>query len=61
MLATLHFESPSDGNVKITFYCEPRDPTDKELAVFEASKLDHQKGWGAGMDQLASYPETRQT
>lgn len=55
MLATLHFESLSETKTKITFYWEPRNPTEQELAVFEASRADHQKGWGAGMDQLVAY------
>jgi len=55
MLATLHFESLSESRTKITFYWEPRNPTEKELAVFEASRADHHKGWGAGMDQLVTY------
>ena len=55
MVATLHFESLSDTKTKITFYWEPRNPTDEELAVFEASRADHHKGWGAGMDQLVAY------
>ncbi|MBX2835667.1 MAG: SRPBCC domain-containing protein [Gammaproteobacteria bacterium] len=55
MLATLHFESLSESRTKITFLWEPRNPTEKELAAFEASRADHQRGWGAGMDQLAVY------
>jgi len=55
MLATLHFESLPENQTKISFYWEPRNPTDKELVAFEASRADHHKGWGAGMDQLAIY------
>ncbi len=57
MLATLHFEAVDDTRTKLTFLWEPRNPTSKELAVFEASRADHGKGWGAGMDQLARYIE----
>lgn len=59
MLATLHFESLSESRTKITFNWEPRNPTDQELAVFEASRADHHKGWGAGMDQLVAYLAAR--
>jgi len=55
MVATLHFESLSASRSKITFNWEPRNPTEEELAVFEASRADHHKGWGAGMDQLVAY------
>ncbi len=59
MLATLHFEELAKGKTKITFYWEPRNPTAEELAVFEASREDHQGGWGSGMEQLATYLATR--
>jgi len=55
MLATLHFESLSENKTKLTFYWEPRNPTEEELAAFEASRADHHKGWGTGMDQLVTY------
>ena len=55
MLATLSFEELSESTTKITFLWEPRNPTPEELAVFEASRADHHKGWGAGMEQLANY------
>jgi len=58
MLATLEFEALSASETKITFYWEPQNPTDEELAVFEASRADHHKGWGAGMDQLVAYLNT---
>lgn len=55
MLATLHFESLTEKKTKLTFYWEPRNPTAEELAVFEASRADHHKGWGSGIDQLVAY------
>jgi uncharacterized protein YndB with AHSA1/START domain len=55
MLATLYFEEVADNKTKITFNWEPRNPTAEELAVFEASREDHGKGWGAGMEQLHKY------
>lgn len=59
MVASLHFESLETNKTKITFNWEPRNPSEKELAVFEASRADHHKGWGAGMDQLVSYLATQ--
>lgn len=55
MLATLYFEEVSDSTTKITFLWEPRNPTAEELEVFEATRADHPKGWGAGMEQLRNY------
>ena len=58
MLATLLFEDVSPHKTKLTFIWEPRDPTSEEVEAFEASRSDHGKGWGAGMDQLHKYLET---
>ncbi len=63
MLATLTFEDlsvdeKSEPKTKITFLWEPRNPTPEELEVFEASRADHGKGWGAGMEQLSHYLST---
>lgn len=58
MLATLEFEEIADDKTKLTFLWEPRNPTSEELAVFELTRAGHNKGWGAGMDQLDTYLET---
>ncbi len=55
MVATLEFEDTTAGGTKLTFYWEPRNPTPEEIEVFEASRADHGKGWGAGMEQLHNY------
>ncbi len=55
MVATLTFEELGEKRTKLTFLWEPRNPSDEELKVFEASREDHAKGWGAGMAQLAEY------
>ncbi len=55
MLATLQFEEISEGKTKLTFYWEPRNPSLEEVEVFESSRSDHGKGWGAGMEQLHNY------
>lgn len=58
MVATLNFEEIDARKTRLTFSWEPRNPTDKELAAFEASRADHHRGWGSGMDQLVTYLAT---
>lgn len=58
MLATLLFEELSGDKTKLTFLWEPRNPTPEELQAFEATRSEHGKGWGAGMEQLNSYLES---
>lgn len=60
MLATLAFEALDANNTRLTFSWEPRDPSAEELAVFESTRADHPKGWGAGMDQLDAYLSSMQ-
>ena len=55
MLATLEFEELSDTKTKLIFYWEPRNPTPEEAEVFENTRSDHDKGWGAGLQQLEFY------
>ncbi len=55
MLATLLFEEVSESKTKLTFYWEPQNPTPEEAEAFEATRADHDKGWGAGMAQLEIY------
>ena len=54
MLATLSFEE-IEGKTTITFLWEPRNPTAEEIIAFESTRADHDKGWGAGMQQLQVY------
>jgi len=58
MLATLHFEEIAASRTKLTFYWEPRNPTEEELRVFNSTRSDHSKGWGAGLEQLHNYIAT---
>jgi uncharacterized protein YndB with AHSA1/START domain len=58
MVATLHFEEIKKNKTKLTFLWEPRNPTSKEIEIFEASRADANKGWGAGMAQLEIYLES---
>jgi len=57
MLATLHFEESTANRTKLTFRWEPRNASAAELSAFESTRSDHNKGWGAGMDQLHNYIE----
>jgi hypothetical protein len=54
MLATLSFEEV-EGKTTITFQWEPIKPTAEEIQAFQATRADHSKGWGAGMQQLQIY------
>jgi uncharacterized protein YndB with AHSA1/START domain len=55
MLATIRFEEITASRTKLTFLWEPRDASAEELSVFESTRSDHGKGWGAGMEQLHNY------
>lgn len=57
MLATLHFEEIAQDRTKLSFLWEPRNATAEEISVFESTRSDHEKGWGAGMAQLQIYIE----
>ncbi len=58
MLATLSFEELDGNKTTLTFLWEPRDPSDAELAAFEAAREQAGGGWGAGMAQLELYLST---
>ncbi|MEM7195264.1 MAG: SRPBCC domain-containing protein [Pseudomonadota bacterium] len=58
MLASLSFEELAESRTRLTFLWQPRNPTADEISVFEDSREDHGKGWGAGMDQLEIYLQT---
>lgn len=58
MVATLLFEEVSESKTKLTFLWEPRNPTPEEVEAFEASRSEHGRGWGAGMEQLHHYLAT---
>lgn len=55
MLATLTFEEITASQTKLTFLWEPRNATPEQLIAFESTRSDHDKGWGAGMEQLRIY------
>ena len=38
---------------------QPINPTKEEADVFEASRSEHHKGWGGGLEQLENYLKTQ--
>ncbi|TQV89428.1 SRPBCC family protein [Aliikangiella coralliicola] len=54
MRATIKLEE-ANGKTQLQFIWEPVEPTQEEADVFDASRADHGKGWGAGLDQLTNY------
>lgn len=44
------------GNkTKLQLIWQPINPTKEEADAFEASRPDHDKGWGGGLDMLINY------
>lgn len=54
MRSTVKLEE-TGGKTKLEFIWEPVNPTKEEAEVFEASRPEHDKGWGAGLEQLTHY------
>jgi len=48
----------SEGKTKLQLIWQPIDPTPEEVEAFEASRPEHDKGWGAGLEQLQGYLST---
>ncbi len=48
----------TDGKTKLQLIWQPINPTKEEAAVFESSRSEHGKGWGAGLEQLTAYLKT---
>jgi len=57
MQTTIKLEE-SAGKTKLQLIWQPIDPTQEEIEVFESSRPDHEKGWGGGLEMLASYLDT---
>lgn len=43
---------------KLQLIWQPINPSKEEAEAFEASRSEHDKGWGGGLDQLITYLET---
>ena len=50
-----------DGKTYLKLIWQPINPTKEEAEAFEATRADHDKGWGGGLEQLVSYLETMQS
>ena len=48
------------GTTKLELIWQPINPTKEEADAFEASRPDHDKGWGGGLEQLVAYLESLQ-
>ncbi|MCF6193475.1 MAG: SRPBCC domain-containing protein [Kangiellaceae bacterium] len=54
MRTTINLEEV--GNVtKLELIWQPIDPTEEEAKIFDASRSEHEKGWGGGLEQLGEY------
>ena len=54
MRTTINLEE-KNGVTRLELIWEPIDPTKEEAAVFDASRSEHEKGWGGGLEQLVEY------
>ena len=43
------------GKTTLRLIWQPIDPTREEADAFEASRSEHDKGWGGGLEMLVSY------
>jgi len=44
-----------DGKTQLQLIWQPVNPTKEEAEAFEATRADHDKGWGGGLEQLHGY------
>jgi uncharacterized protein YndB with AHSA1/START domain len=54
MRTTINLEE-ANGKTQLQLIWQPIDPTKEEAETFEASRPEHDNGWGAGLEQLDSY------
>lgn len=54
MRTTIQLEEAGDAT-KLTLIWQPVNPTREEAETFEATRADHGKGWGGGLEQLDLY------
>lgn len=45
----------ANGKTQLKLIWQPIDPTEAEAQAFEASRPEHDKGWGGGLEQLQEY------
>lgn len=54
MRTTINLSEDGD-KTRLELIWQPINPSQQEADVFEASRPDHDKGWGGGLDQLADF------
>lgn len=54
MQTTIRLEKV-DGMTRLHLIWQPINSTPAQILAFEASRPEHGKGWGAGLEQLAAY------
>jgi len=54
MRTTIKLEEVGD-KTKLQLIWQPVNPTKEEAEAFEASRPEHDKGWGGGLEQLDAY------
>jgi len=54
MRTTIKLEELGD-KTQLQLIWQPINPTSEEAEAFEASRSEHDKGWGGGLDQLIDY------
>ena len=54
MRTTILLEEIGD-KTKLTLIWQPINPTKEEAEAFEATRAEHDKGWGGGLEQLDAY------
>ena len=57
MQTTILLEEVGD-KTRLQLIWQPINPTQEEAEAFEASRAEHDKGWGGGLEQLDAYLAT---
>ena len=57
-LRTTILLTEADDKTQLELIWQPINPSKEEAETFEASRPEHGKGWGAGLDQLINYLQT---
>lgn len=47
-----------NGKTQLQLIWQPINPSKEEAEAFEASRAEHGKGWGGGLEQLVEYLQT---
>ncbi len=58
MRTTIELAQTETNTTRLTLFWQPIDASDKEAEVFEATRSDHENGWGSGLNELQDYLST---